>query len=1600
MFGNEAVVSDPIAGIPIPDRLAGLSDWPGTTWAYTVAGTTPAVTIEVAGGLQAGTYLPAPAVPSGQALRSAAAHAREFAAAFSQLRRPGVEVRIATPLADQPLAPSVAPLAGYLSGVYAFTSQLAGLAIRTHEVSQGQQLATVAGDYSVPAENLLRDNADRAVDALFAGTVQLPRYGLLEHGETVNAFAQRVGSTATALLGGWRNGEAPVPAGTGLAIAATTGTVTADWSLAQYAARSQCTPGDIARANSAVPGLIADGLSLQVESIEVSTAGSTFDSLVADFAGLGVTTTVEEIAVANQYLNGIFAAGGSGTTYSVDRRLTGAPSTVSALVAELFGGDLVAFCTLNGDLPGLLPQNTRLQVGQDTVAAPADSLRQFLDEAAGLSLADFAAANSTSVLATSVVVLLPALLDPATLAASPYGIQPGQTLAQIAGLFGLTSQLLGEQNQDQGGVFVPGQAVAVTGFGSVETGPDDSLASLRLAFPAEQPSLVQLIDAVADQAGLLRPGAVLVCPAPTAGDSAPTAGGSAPTAGGLDPTTTLVALATTFGIADAVLLAECNAALGGFLKPGAQFSIGSQTFVVGPEQTLANTFGLVTPALATPLGYQAFLQAMLDQPVVDPASRLLLPPPGAVLRAALPAAPPVTDVLTELSVTVTISQPADETAGNSTGGPEARQAASTIPPATTGEPATLTGFATALAQAYGGQLWLATAPAREEGEQRHYAVRFGAPDDLAGPPPGHAIRRVSLGGQQAVLGLPPLSNSLISRTVPIRSYLSGQTPPFGSDTQTLMFQSVDVSDWARDLLATVDLVLSPSYAATSEADFDALVAARSVLAAKIAQQLTPIQAGSSALDLTAARQSLEQLLRGNLSGGYDTDAVVQVASTVQASFGSTGADAGSHRLAGTAQADPVNLSRSSTLRQLADRFVVSVQAVAELLSATTDVLATGTELQLGTAHWTVGEHDSLSVGMAALGVPAVVFADAFADQAPLFRDGAALTIDGFSAPVSLGDTLSGLADALDIDLAHLALANQNLTGLLTGTVYLRGEPVPITEQTSSLAGLAGSVGLTVPVLAPLIADQAVLAVGSVLHGVRWVPEYSLTGTVNLDAADSAATLLLTLKNRAQHRRLFLNPGFGITALECAIADAEGHQTSTELQLVNPLPSDPAHLNGAVISTDLGQLDIPVALRTYPTAPRLVNQSALAGYSADQIAGTEPVPARIAKVLAWTYSAGFELQLAAQDVATITVGLNYGPAPLRSADSGPDPFPALAEYAGNAAAIKADLATLIGPTARPGPETPGRSALAALADLATRVADTWGFVPTTPVNPDGSGDSLVPRESYSWQLRTRSRSGDGGEQLLAALVLAREPGTDSWGPDGAIPVLGYLDPSGVLHPLQQPEVPIGPPPQSLTYLFAEGVSAGSRLVYVISYDKLNVVTYQNARAGLSVSRNQNLVPGTVTNDQFVYRTPPLTFTNLAVPSLLWDSGLLFGTGGRAQLAAALTTMFTDVLGAPPTAAEVTQKLGGSYGYRLAPPDGPLGPTDLVSLTPVFYRPTFGYTDTVPADTAAAVDNWFGSHPPSPDNVAFLSFDLQLFSTRTPGQVQPLIRFGRLDYQLTE
>ncbi|MCB1493159.1 MAG: hypothetical protein KDJ77_15415, partial [Rhodobiaceae bacterium] len=1310
----------------------------------------------------------------------------------------------------------------------------------------GQKLDQVCAANSVAAADLLDDNIDRLVTALFEGPLTIPQFAHVKHNETLNAFAKRVSVSASDLLTRWHNAETViVPAETNLAITPTTGAIAAGLSLADYAVTSRCGVGDIARANAATPDLIADNLTLVVGGVGVTTSSSTFETLVTDFANVGITTTVESIAVASQNVSGVFNAGGSVTTYVVDRRLTDQSETIGKTVTDIFAGDTQGFITLNGDLPGLIEQNSRMQTGTASQPVPAgESLRRYLAHLAGLTVADFAAANGDSVMTTGSILLVPAVLDPTPLAAVPYGIQPGKTWQQIADAFAVSVDTLGLQDQNIPGIFVPGQTVTVPGSGSVVVGAGNSMASVIARFPVgQQPTLNALIAAIKDQTGLMLPGAALVCPVPLA---------SATGTGAALSLRTIAGRLLSASDADVLRLAKANAALNGFLKQGVTFTVASHTFTVGPSQTMANSLTPVNAVLDVPLAYDAFLLAVADQDIVDPASKVLLPPPPVVFGADLPAAPAVAATLTQLVASVELTRPTGEIAASFAGIPEVQRAESPVPPSSNGVPATLADFAASLGGAYGGALWAATGPAERTlttpGNQRQYAVRFDAPNPTPAEP---AIRKVELGGgakAPSYLALPPLANALVSRSADLRPYQSGGTPPFGTAEPTL-FQAVDVMDWAVDFLATLDMVLSPNYAAAAyeltatpsggSVTFDALVAAKKALAAKIAAQLTPIETGDSALDLAGAQALVEQELRQNLSQGFATDAVVQVPTSVEATFASTGADTGGHRLNGKTGTPGKSLSISTKLQDLATEFSISVEGVVELMAATPNILATGTTLTLGAQSWTIGAHDTLATGIAALATTPAAFAAAFAGQAPLFRDGILVTIDGFGADVAFGATLTTMADALDVSLRYVAVANQDLAGLLTGTVYLDGVPVTITPQTSSLSGLASAQSMSVETLAGKIAEQAVLATTATMHIARWVPEYSLTpGKIDLVTGDGALSLLLTVKERAHYRRLFLNLSFDITSLEYAIEPAayvDGYETSKWLHFIQPLPATSAQLGGAVVDTDIGQLDIPIPLRAYPATPRLTNQRAAATYKPSDIPPQAPIDDRIAKAKAWSYSAGFELRLAAQDTAEITIGLNFAP-PVGTElfiGGAPDPFAALAEFAANAAAITADLQTLVSGS---GGGAPGLSAVLAIADIAGKVAENWGFVSNDGQGGGGPVDDLVPEESYGFRMQKRTRPGPDGKQLLDAIVLIRTASTASWGPGSRIPSLAYVDEEGVVRPLV-PQNP-GGTPQDIFYDFQQDVPDRGKLTYVIGYDGLDSVAYQNARASISILRNQS------------------------------------------------------------------------------------------------------------------------------------------------------------------
>jgi len=1212
---------------------------------------------------------------------------------------------------------------------------------------------------------------------------------------------------------------------------------------------------------------------------------------------------------------------------------------------------------------------------------------------------EFAAANPQATLNASTSLLLPALLGPTPLTAVPYGIAPGQSLNEIAALFTpITATTLGETNQDIRGIFVPGQPVSVGNMGPVFTGAEDSIASLLQKFSSPAPTLDQLIDAIAPSTTLLLSGAPLICPAPQVPQN----------------TLNLAALAGLYGVSFQPF-ARANASLDNFLDPSQSVTFGDVTITIGPHGTLTSILARAV-AQGVAMDFEQMITALVQRNILAQGAKFLLPPPGTQAGANLKATPAVDCALTPVRTTVTIARPPDQVDSDFTNTPGTGSSSSFVPPLATGSPASYQTFADLLELAWPGlfRIGVGGPDAGDASGQRLMAVRF-APQGTTGI---NAIMQVEVPNTPAYFALPPLSNQLVSRTARVRIYQSGAENPLPPPGEGRIFQGVDVQTWASAALQAIDLLLSPSFATAAftvtasgnlSTTFNNLVSAKGRLAAKISQGIAGVLVPGSG-NLTTAQEALRQILNISLTEGFSTDAVLQLPTAVSAQFDQSSqpplncADIGGHRLNGKPQSAREPLNTSTTLNALASNWHVHVDAVARLLGDTPNLLATGTILEANNKTWTIGPHDTLWTGVVTLDLQTLdAFAAQFGNQAPLFRDEVSVTVDGYSAITYPGATLAVMADLLAVGIGMLGVSNQDVTGLLQGTVWIKGVKHSVTPATSSLSGMAQGVALPVEVLAVSIAEQSVLVAPVPLFAVNWLPDYTLSpGKITLDQSAAQLNLLLNLKQRATRRRLLLNLQFQLTGLEYDVSPAPltvGYERSEWLQFINPLDGAPP--TAAMIETNVGQLDIPVPLRSYPAPIRLISQYAQPG-------PPNPDLPPIQRAKSWRYLVIFETGDAAQDVVYLKIGVNYAVgSALASNAATADPFNTLAEFNLNYPAIQADLDNLLLPpdvlAANPQLLKAAQSAVKAMSIISGDLADTWGPVQPGDTVLEGA-PALAPQQSYEFRMETRVRSGAGAVEFLDALVLVRTATTTAWGPHGEIPRLGYIDALGNLRPLKQPEVPPGPVPTTLLYEFEENVLAFERRSYAIWYDNLDAVTEQNARFSARLTRNELLVPNGITNPAFVYRTPEVQFYDIASPAILRDESILIGQGAVTGFAAALARLFADLLGPDPQVAQTQQKFALQYGFRLAAPTGsgpnpPITDEDILALVPMLFRPLFAYAADVPTLTQDAVNAWFAQNPPAPGQVALLRLDITVFSTLMPDRTLPLLEFKRLDYFLT-
>ncbi len=376
------------------------------------------------------------------------------------------------------------------------------------------------------------------------------------------------------------------------------------------------------------------------------------------------------------------------------------------------------------------------------------------------------------------------------------------------------------------------------------------------------------------------------------------------------------------------------------------------------------------------------------------------------------------------------------------------------------------------------------------------------------------------------------------------------------------------------------------------------------------------------------------------------------------------------------------------------------------------------------------------------------------------------------------------------------------------------------------------------------------------EGENLSEEYTLsTAKIPLGDGTSWLTYFFEAKEVEKHSSfMFKDMSFKISHIEHQIAAVENmgdYRASSWLTLIVPLDAS---------MSEVGPVQIPVALRSYPTPPSLTNQSIEYKLSG----GAEKVTTLEESVL-WGYEFNYLPPIAGQDQisAALTFNNEGGPDPLKHMFYNEDGsynsvlLPAtLAQFISVYPSIKKDMVNVLLKT----PHDPiAVNAVEAFATLISNVGAAWKNWSELKQNYEKEKARLaseLPKITYDYDIVEEPKQpGVGGSNLVVkVLPLDSAPALN-------LNLPGYLSEDHMFYKLVDGEKVF------LTYDERQQV-----LLRNLSIANLNILEKQNAWAGVLLVRNKDLIEnpdGTfkTTNKAFIYKTPLVKFFNELVPLLV-------------------------------------------------------------------------------------------------------------------------------------
>jgi hypothetical protein len=499
--------------------------------------------------------------------------------------------------------------------------------------------------------------------------------------------------------------------------------------------------------------------------------------------------------------------------------------------------------------------------------------------------------------------------------------------------------------------------------------------------------------------------------------------------------------------------------------------------------------------------------------------------------------------------------------------------------------------------------------------------------------------------------------------------------------------------------------------------------------------------------------------------------------------------------------------------------------------------------------------------------------------------------------------------------------------------------------------------------------------------------YTLTAAKTaLDKQQSFVTFLMRVPDPGHHGAVAVNLDYAVSDLEFGIErvpDIDGYEDSRWLSFYPPLVGRDKPL---AVSTGLGAAVVPVPLRAYPALPVILGQTATAS-------ARTRTPS-LAGCRLWTYSLSYAHQHAEQDEILVTASFNVPKEQQAVADEPDDVATALAKYISVAGGLWALLAHYVGAPHIPPPAA--AAAAGSFADLVEEVTDRWDehwqdHALDGPAQDGPARDAPAPR-SYEFRVRVDYVDLDG-ESFLDTVTL-EAPGTDPV-QFAAWPQISCRRPDGGSVGLR----PDGEPSERRRVYRVpreDLIPAGEPPSFTLSWPDLPIAEFQNARAELSVRRNQRLLlDGPATREEFVYQTPRTQAPAPVVPLLDWPDAVDITDLGEGDIASALREAFSQLCSPSPG---LPATVGIRYGHPLALTTDPA--QTLSAFVPVYLAPTL----TLDADTAEQIAvqivEWTVDHTPAVVPGRSWAFSVTIYSQLESAGRQPLLSLDQLVYRITE